>query len=143
MEECIPDGFEWKDPSKIQINEIYRLLDHWRARQVNGLDPLIWVPMGPPFKDSGKAAKHVRASRQARALQPPDSDGEVFVLPDSDDIDMEEEDPQEDNNHSEQSSEVHDSSVDSKDMSTESPDLDEHMDHPDDSRLGVSHIMCF
>jgi hypothetical protein len=57
MEECIPDEFQWKDPSKIQREEVYRLLDHWRARQDNGLEPLIWVPTCPLFKDSEKTAK--------------------------------------------------------------------------------------
>ncbi|KAI9429894.1 hypothetical protein H4582DRAFT_2064504 [Lactarius indigo] len=32
-EECIPYDFEWKDPSKIRIDEVFRLLDHWRDRQ--------------------------------------------------------------------------------------------------------------
>jgi hypothetical protein len=144
MEECIPDGFEWKDPSKIQRDEIYRLLDHWRARQASGLEPLIWVPTCPLFKGSENTTKRVRAIQQARALQPPDSDEEVFILPDSDEIDLEEESDQNDNDHSEQSSQLHDSSGDGQDMSAESPeDLDVHMDHSDESIYGESHIMCF
>jgi hypothetical protein len=141
-EECIPDGFEWKDPSKIQRDEIYRLLDHWRARQASGLDPLIWVPTCPLFKDSQNTAKKVRAVRQARALQPPDSDEEVFVLPDSDDIDLEEDVSQEDDHHSEQSSHLHGSSDDSQAMSAESPDPDDPMDHPVDRMLGESTMCC-
>lgn len=40
-EECIPDGFEWKDQSKIHKEEIFHLLDHWTAHQAEGLEPLI------------------------------------------------------------------------------------------------------
>jgi hypothetical protein len=43
-EACMSDDFEWKDPSKIQIGEIFHLLDHWRDQQDQGLDPIIWVP---------------------------------------------------------------------------------------------------
>ena len=53
-EECIPDGFEWKDPSKIHKAEIFHLLDHWRAHQDEGLKPLIWEPTSPLFKDTEK-----------------------------------------------------------------------------------------
>ena len=137
MEECIPDEFQWKDPSKIQREEVYRLLDHWRARQDNGLEPLIWVPTCPLFKDSEKTAKHVWAIWQAKALQPPpESDEEVFVLPDSDDIDLDEGDKG-DNDDSGQSSKHHDSSDDSQ-----SPDHDVPMDHPDEAIFGESHIVC-
>ncbi|KAN0131057.1 hypothetical protein V8E53_011193 [Lactarius tabidus] len=86
--DCTPDRFEWKDPSKIQIEEVFRLLDHWRARQGMGLDPLIWASTCPLFQDAEKIAKNTRAGQQARALQPPDSDEEVFILPDGDDIDL-------------------------------------------------------
>lgn len=45
--ECVPDGFQWADPSKIRIGEIYRLLEHWRGRQQQRLTPLIWVTSCP------------------------------------------------------------------------------------------------
>jgi hypothetical protein len=86
--DCTPDRFEWKDPSKIQIDEVFCLLDHWRARQGMGLDPLIWASTCPLFQDAEKIAKNMWAGRQAKALQPPDSDEEVFILPDDDDIDL-------------------------------------------------------
>ncbi|KAH9012464.1 hypothetical protein EDB84DRAFT_1569213 [Lactarius hengduanensis] len=41
LEECIPKEFVWKDPSKIQIGEIFRLLCHWKERQDQGIGPLI------------------------------------------------------------------------------------------------------
>ncbi|KAF8263366.1 hypothetical protein EI94DRAFT_1704048 [Lactarius quietus] len=50
-QECIPDGFEWKDPSKIQIGEIFCLLDHWRDCQDQGHVPLTWVPSCLAFHD--------------------------------------------------------------------------------------------
>ena len=51
-EECIPDGFEWRDPSKIPKEEVFHLLDHWRAHQAQGLKPLIWVPTCPLFQNT-------------------------------------------------------------------------------------------
>jgi hypothetical protein len=86
MPECIPDGFEWKDPSKIQIGEIFRLLSHWRVHQDEGHDPLIWVSTCPLFKDPANTAIRVQTARQARDLQPADSDEEMFELPSSDNI---------------------------------------------------------
>lgn len=48
--ECAPDGFEWANPSKIHIGEVFHLLDHWRERQKEHLKPLIWVSTCPPLK---------------------------------------------------------------------------------------------
>jgi hypothetical protein len=61
--DCIPDGFEWKDLSKIQIDNIYYLLDHWKASQDSGLEPLVWASTGPLFQDNNKTAKNLQASR--------------------------------------------------------------------------------
>ena len=141
--ECILDGFEWKDPSEIQKEAVFCLLDHWRAHQAQGLEPLIWVPTCPLFKDAEKTAKHVWAIRQAKALQPPpDSDEEVFVLPSSDDIDLEEEDGQDDHGHSGQSSSPHDLSDDGQAMSADSPGSDVHMGYSEDRIIGGSYIVC-
>ena len=87
LPDCIPDGFEWKDPSKIQIGEVFRLLAHWNARQDEELDPLIWAPTCPFLQDGINATRRVRAARHIRELNPPDFDEETFVLPSSDDID--------------------------------------------------------
>jgi hypothetical protein len=43
-EECYPSGFQWADPSKIRVAQVFRLLDHWRQREKAGLTPLIWNP---------------------------------------------------------------------------------------------------
>ena len=139
MEECIPDGFQWKDPSNIQKEEVYCLLDHLRAHQASGLESLIWVLNCPLLKDSEKTAKHAQAIQQAKALPPPpESDEEVFVLPDSDDIDLEGDKDDHDNDCSGQSSKSPDSSDDSQ-----SPDHDVPMGHLDQVILGGSHIVCY
>ncbi|KAH9047244.1 hypothetical protein EDB84DRAFT_1435042 [Lactarius hengduanensis] len=42
-DDCSPNDFEWKDPSKIQIGEVFRLLYYWRDRQDQGIGPLmVW-----------------------------------------------------------------------------------------------------
>ena len=84
LAECIPSDFEWKDPSHIQVAEVRRLLKHWKDRQDQGLDPLIWVPTCPLFEDTEETARPVRTVRQARDQQHIQvSDEEVFVLPSS------------------------------------------------------------
>lgn len=101
--ECFPNNFEWKDPSKIQVGEIFRLLDHWRDRQVRGLDPLIWVQTCPLFQDAAGHSKHGRTVRRVQVQQYlHDSDEEVFVLPSSQEIDQE--DDESDNNDENESS---------------------------------------
>jgi hypothetical protein len=41
-EECYPSGFQWADPSKIRVGQVFDLLGHWRQREAAGLSPLIW-----------------------------------------------------------------------------------------------------
>ena len=53
--ECTPDGFQWADPSKICIGKIFRLLDHWRERQQQHLNPLIWVTSCPLLKNASSS----------------------------------------------------------------------------------------
>jgi hypothetical protein len=88
--ECTPDGFVWKDPSKIRIGEIHRLLDHWRDRIDRGLIGLVWVPTCPLFQDEDNAPSHRRRFRQAMGVPQDDSDDEVFILPQSDEIEEDE-----------------------------------------------------
>ena len=111
LPECMPDRFEWKDPSKIQNGEIFHLLNHWRVRQDNGSDPLIWAPTCPLFKDAVNVANRVRTIRQARELQSVNSDEEVFVLPSTDDVDEEDESHGGDDT-SEPSSQLHNDAMD-------------------------------
>ena len=92
--ECFPPSFQWKDPSKIQIGEVFRLLDHWWDRKSRDLDTIIWVPTCPLFQNRD-SSKRIRSTHQARvrqreALQ--DSNEEFFDLPStgvSDDDDYE------------------------------------------------------
>ncbi|KAI9428965.1 hypothetical protein H4582DRAFT_2066083 [Lactarius indigo] len=79
-EECIPYDFEWKDPSKIRIDEVFRLLDHWRDRQDQGIDPLMWVPTCPLFNDTRQPTIHKRNIRRAQPKQSDGSDEESFDL---------------------------------------------------------------
>ena len=88
--ECTPEGFEWKDPSKIRIGEIHRLLDHWRDCIARGLQGLIWVPTCPLFQDEDNAPVQRRQFRQAIALPEDNSDDEVFILPQSDEVEEDE-----------------------------------------------------
>ncbi|KAH9167727.1 hypothetical protein EDB89DRAFT_1909818 [Lactarius sanguifluus] len=82
-DECTPDHFEWKDPSKIQIGEVFRILDHWRHRQDQGIGPLMWVPTSPLFDNMDDPPRHGRSVQKARTLQSQGSDEEYFVLPNS------------------------------------------------------------
>ena len=89
--ECIPGGFEWKDSSKIHVGEVFCLLDHWRDRKDQGLEPLIWIQTSPLFKNTNPYVQPVRCPK---ALDRHDSVEEVSVLSDCDEPD-EEEDSQE------------------------------------------------
>ncbi|KAH9176173.1 hypothetical protein EDB89DRAFT_2065978 [Lactarius sanguifluus] len=89
IDECTPDHFEWKDPSKIQIGEVFRILDHWRHRQDQGIGPLMWVPTSPLFDNMDDPPRRGRSVRKARMLQSQGSDEEYFVLPNSQDSDQE------------------------------------------------------
>jgi hypothetical protein len=122
--ECVPDGFEWKDPSKIQIGEVFRLLYHWMDRHVRGLDPLIWLPTCPIFQEEEQCSKHGRNIRQARARQPQLSDEEEFGLPQSDHVDEEENMENSDNTETSDKSPTDGSSsehAESIDLNKESP----------------------
>jgi hypothetical protein len=138
----MPDGFEWKDPSKIQIEDVYHLLDHWRACQDSGHEPLIWASTCPLFEDKNKTAKNVQASQHTRALQPPDSDEEVFVLPNSKDIDL---DNRGDNSLLEDAPPSMSISGDEVALSADAPSNDVNVGNSANSISGMWHqcISCF
>ena len=50
--ECIPDGFQWADPSKIRIADVFKLFEHWRERKRQHLTPLIWVATCPLLRNA-------------------------------------------------------------------------------------------
>ncbi|KAI9433711.1 hypothetical protein H4582DRAFT_2060689 [Lactarius indigo] len=116
-DECIPDGFEWKDPSKIQIGEVFRLLYHWSDRQDKGIDPLMWVSTSPLFSNLEDSPRPMRSVRRARKQQSPASDEECFILPASRDSDQEDditdaEDSSDDSSRNDDSSDRTDPSED-------------------------------
>ncbi|KAH9018652.1 hypothetical protein EDB85DRAFT_1897084 [Lactarius pseudohatsudake] len=78
LDDCTPEEFVWKDPSKIQIGEVFRLLSHWSDRQDQGLGPLMWVPTSPLFRDVKHPRRHRRHLRHAQ--QSNASDQESFNL---------------------------------------------------------------
>jgi hypothetical protein len=83
------------------------LLDHWRDRIDQGIPALVWVPTCPLFQDDDDASDVGRSFRRAVALAEDESDEEVFILPQSDDID-EEESGSNDHEHSYGSPPLHD-----------------------------------
>ncbi|KAH8982338.1 hypothetical protein EDB86DRAFT_3086166 [Lactarius hatsudake] len=139
IDECTPDRFEWKDPSKIQIGEVFRILDHWRHRQDRGIGPLMWVPTSPLFDNIEDPPRHQQSVRNARTLQSQGSDEEYFVLPNSQDSDQEDDktgsvEPSEDSSDDDSSektdptkSDDSDDDPPENDMAMGSPPL--HMSH--------------
>ncbi|KAN0129861.1 hypothetical protein V8E53_012333 [Lactarius tabidus] len=79
--DCTPEGFEWKDPSKIRIGEVFHLLYHWRSRQDEGLLPLVWVPTSSLFQDEDEPSGHHQGVRRYIGHGSHDSDEENFDLP--------------------------------------------------------------
>jgi hypothetical protein len=78
MPECTPDGFKWTDPSKIRIGEVYRLLVHWRLRESQGLEPLVWETSCPLLEGthsithrSTEFISHVTTQMWSHAAHPP------------------------------------------------------------------------
>ncbi|KAI9442066.1 hypothetical protein BJY52DRAFT_1229197 [Lactarius psammicola] len=61
--ECVPDGFQWADPSKLHIGNVFDLLKHWRQRKQDRLEPLIWVSSCPLLKDVEQPSKHHQAPK--------------------------------------------------------------------------------
>ncbi|KAF8265470.1 hypothetical protein EI94DRAFT_1702459 [Lactarius quietus] len=43
-EECYPPGFQWVDPSKIWVNEVFHLFDNGRQPKQSRFNPIIWNP---------------------------------------------------------------------------------------------------
>jgi hypothetical protein len=68
-EECFPSGFQWADPSKIRIVQVFQLLDHWRQRKNDGLTPLIWNPSCELLLNVEERPQHVRNSQQRQSGQ--------------------------------------------------------------------------
>ena len=147
-EECIPHGFQWKDPSKIQMGEIFRLLDHWRDRKDQGLDHLIWVPTCALFQSDDMDSEDVLdvqhptghqddSSSDEEMFAFPQSDGssdnELFNLPQSDDINQMGSDSRE-TQHSDASTADADLSDDRESIDVPVQSLTVPISHPDEYR---------
>jgi hypothetical protein len=65
-DQCYPSEFQWADPSKIQINEAYRLLDHWRQQKESRLVPILWNPSCDILADVKKPYKPHRNAEHLR-----------------------------------------------------------------------------
>ncbi|KAI9438460.1 hypothetical protein BJY52DRAFT_1229805 [Lactarius psammicola] len=62
--QCVPDGFQWADPLKLHIGNVFDLLNHWRQRKQDHLEPLIWVSSCPLLKDVKQPSKHRQAPKR-------------------------------------------------------------------------------
>jgi len=97
--ECVPDGFEWKDPSKIQVGEVFRLLYHWQARSDQDLVPLIWEPTCRLLQDADEPERVDRRVRSTQVQKPGESDQEEFDLSSGDTSDPPDESEHESDDH--------------------------------------------
>jgi hypothetical protein len=156
---CVPKKFKWKDPSHIKMKPIFRLLNHWRKRQNDGLEPLIWLPTCPLLQgENGSFSR--RKLRSTTIEQAQLSDEEVFDLPsshDSDEMDEDLDGNSDDQADADESSDELPTDGDlpedgeSADFDMQSPPI--HMSQKDDSSSGeydmylimftlLSHALC-
>ena len=82
----LPRGFQWKHPSKIKIQDVFHLLNHWRDRSEKGEEPLIWVTTSSLFHNIHRPSRQVQRNNRA-PVQEESSDGERFILPRSSEMD--------------------------------------------------------
>ena len=72
--ECVLDGFQWANPSKIRIGDIFPLFKHWRERHRQRLSPLIWVSTCPFFRHSSPSFEDRQRYRSDRSTGSSSSD---------------------------------------------------------------------
>src|SRR6266404_4653227 len=84
MKRCYPKHFQWRDPSKIRIDETFQLIQHWRDRISRGRESLIWVKTSPLFKDLQGGSRLTRNSHQGSSVEQESSE-ENFDLSSSSD----------------------------------------------------------
>ena len=83
LEECYPEGFAWADPSKIHKSEVFRLLDHWRQCEKDGLTPLIWNRSCELFDDGEICSRTIGIKKRKEACSSSASpDGSLPSSPD-------------------------------------------------------------
>ena len=90
MEECYPEGFSWADPSKIRKSEVFRLLDHWRQREKDGLTPLIWNRSCELFDDGEICSRTIGIKKRKDIPSSSDSSTSSSPGPDFSQTDSEE-----------------------------------------------------
>ena len=74
MPDCVPDGFQWADPSKIRIGDVFHLLEHWRKRKEDHLEPLIWVSSCPLLEDVDPSEHHGGQQQNSESSSNSDTD---------------------------------------------------------------------
>ena len=90
VEECYPEGFSWADPSKIRKSEVFRLLDHWKQCEKEGLTPLIWNRSCELFDDGEICSRTLGIKKRNDILSSSDSSTSSSPGPDSSQTDSEE-----------------------------------------------------
>jgi hypothetical protein len=75
-EECYLSGFQWGDPSKIKLDQVFELLDHWRQREDAGLTPLIWNRSCVLLADVELEPMHVPSWKRRQSDSSSDRDSE-------------------------------------------------------------------
>jgi hypothetical protein len=77
---CYPKHFIWKDPSKIRVEDTFKLLGHWRRRISQGKNPLIWITTCDLFKKVTGVVRHGRAIRPEHPVEQQESSEENYDL---------------------------------------------------------------
>jgi hypothetical protein len=81
LQECYLEGFSWADPSKLRISQAYKLLEHWRKCEADGMVLLIWNLLCEILHGGELCSENVRHHRRQQSgsyLEPelPPSRGE-------------------------------------------------------------------
>jgi len=84
---CYPKHFQWRDPSKIRIDETFKLVDHWRERINKGREPLIWVKTSALFRNVQGMSRQAQASRHIPPVEQETSEENYDLPPSSDEED--------------------------------------------------------
>jgi hypothetical protein len=69
--EYYPPGFNWADPSKIWINEVFKLFNHWRQQKLSELAPIIWNTFCDILTDIERAIPRIQNQRPMYTNQDP------------------------------------------------------------------------
>ena len=123
----------------MRIAEACHLLEHWRGRIAGGLASLIWVPTSPLFEDQDDIPDHERHFREHIEQPHNSSDEEVFVLPQSDEIDEDEDQSNNDEQHPYSASHIYHPYEDAMEEVMDTSDVS----HPDEDMSSECCILFF